>query len=122
MLSRRRPRSLAAKALTSIASTSKIVRREIARDDDFATRLVRRCLRRIANRTEVRVRLSPEDLQRVEAARGTLLAEGAGHRVVLEGDRRVETGGCVVETPDFVVDGRPRTQLALAREAMEGEA
>lgn len=106
---------------TSVAS--KIVRREIGRDDEFATNLVRRCLRRLANRTEVLVRVNPEDRAAIEAAGDALLTEaGAGHHLRFESDRRVDRGGCVVETPDFVVDGRPRMQVALAREAMEVEA
>ncbi|MCA9753662.1 MAG: hypothetical protein KC591_15815, partial [Gemmatimonadetes bacterium] len=105
------------------AVAGKIVRREIRQDDEFAQRLVRRCLRRIASRAEVRVRLHPDDVAAIEQAGESLLSDvGIAHVLRFEADRRVERGGCVVETPDFVVDGRPRTQLGLAREAMEAEA
>jgi len=105
------------------AVASKVVRREISKDDEFASRLVRRCLRRLANRTEVLVRVNPDDRAAIEASGEALLVEtGAGHRLRFEDDRRVDRGGCVVETPDFVVDGRPRMQLSLARKAMETEA
>jgi flagellar biosynthesis/type III secretory pathway protein FliH len=104
------------------AVASKIVRREIRRDDDHVTRLVRRCLRRIPFPAPVRVRLHPDDVARVAAARDALAPDAASLATTLEADRRVERGGCIVETPDFVVDGRARTQLAAAQAAMEGDS
>ena len=104
---------------TSIAS--KIVRREIAKDDEYVVKLVRRSLRRMGGAHDVTVRLNPEDLEAVKAARADLVGDGsAGQRIRFEGDRRVEQGGCLVETPDFVVDGQTRTQLQRAREALGG--
>ncbi|MFN8179527.1 MAG: FliH/SctL family protein [bacterium] len=106
----------------AVAVAGKIVRREVRRDDDYVVRLVRRCLRRIPMPAPVRVRLHPDDIAAVTAARDALALDDSGHQVALEADRRVERGGCVVETPDFVVDGRARTQLSAARAAMEDDA
>jgi flagellar assembly protein FliH len=106
----------------AVAVAAKIVRREIRTDDELVLRLVRRCLRRIPLPSPVRVRLHPEDVQAVAAAREAFALDDAGHQVAFEADRRVERGGCIVETPDFVVDGRALTQLAAAREALEGDA
>lgn len=103
------------------AIAGKIVRREIAKDNEYVVKLVRRSLRRVGGAHDVTVRLNPADLDAVKAARTDLVGEaGAGQRVRFEADRRVEKGGCLVETPDFVVDGQARTQLDRAREALGG--
>ncbi len=104
----------------STAIAEKVVRREIRSDDDYVLRLVRRCLRKILGPSVVRIRLHPDDRDRVADAAPTLTAETAGpHQLTFEGDRRVERGGCVVETPDFVVDARRSTQLTAARAALK---
>ncbi len=106
----------------AVAVAGKIVRREIRRDDQYVVRLVRRCLRRIPFPAPVHVRLHPADVAAVAAAKSALLADGASHQLAFEADARVERGSCIVETPDFVVDGRARVQLAAAREALEGDS
>jgi flagellar assembly protein FliH len=105
----------------AVAVAGKIVRREIRRDDDYVVRLVRRCLRHIPMPAKVLVRLNPEDVAAVAAAREAFALDESSHQVAFEADRRVERGGCVVETPDFVVDGRARVQLAAARSALRDE-
>ena len=106
----------------AVAVAAKVLRHEIRRDRDYVVQLVRRCLRRIPFPAPVRIRLNPGDAAAVLAAREALGAEEMAHQVTFEEDRRVERGGCIVETPDFVVDGCTRTQIAAAREAMEGDA
>lgn len=104
------------------AVASKILRREIAGDDDFAVRMVRRCLEKIAGRSRVLVRVHAEDHRRVlEALTGAGSDGSPAHEFTVVADRRVERGGCVVETPDFVVDGRMRTQLDAAAAALGEE-
>ncbi|NNE43677.1 MAG: hypothetical protein HKN12_05690 [Gemmatimonadetes bacterium] len=102
------------------AVAGKIVRREIAQDDTFVTRLVQRCLRKIVDRSAILIRVNEEDHARVAEVLDAAVAEGAQPVRIVE-DRRVERGGCIVETPDFVVDGNITTQLAAARDAMVGE-
>jgi flagellar biosynthesis/type III secretory pathway protein FliH len=105
----------------AVAVASKVLRREISRDDEFVVRLVQRCVLRIANRARVEVHVNPQDLAQVREALA-LPASGGGpaHELVVTEDRRVERGGCVVQTPDFVVDGTVRTQLRAATEALRG--
>lgn len=106
----------------ALAIASKVIRREIARDDAFTGALVRRCLERILRRSEVQVRVNPVDHARIAAEREAIILEcGLGHEMTIVADRRVERGGCIVETPDFVVDGTIRSQLAAAADAITGE-
>ncbi|MBZ0269193.1 hypothetical protein K8I85_13650, partial [bacterium] len=105
------------------AIASKIVRREIRTDEEYVLRLVRRCLAKILQPSAVRVRLHPEDRERVSAAASSITAEtDTRHQLSFEADRRVERGGCIVEIPDFIVDARVDTQLAAAAAAMGGAA
>ncbi len=106
----------------AIAVAAKILRREIRRDDDFVVRLVERCLHRIVQQSSVRVRVHADDHDRVAGQLEELAGEvGASHEITIVKDRRVDRGGCIVETPDFVVDGTIRSQLATARQALEGD-
>lgn len=109
-------------ARLSSAIASKIVRREIAADDKFVQRLVRRCLLKVVGASHVTVRVHPADHDRILAAEGELVAEGTpGLTLTVVADRRVDRGGCIVETPHFVVDGRVSAQQDAACEALMGE-
>jgi flagellar assembly protein FliH len=106
----------------AVAIAGKIVRREIRRDDEFVVRLVRVCLRNIAGLSSVRVRLNPADHALVSERADDLAAEAGLHDgFSTVADRRVDPGGCIVETPDFVVDGTIRTQMTTARRVLQGD-
>ena len=106
----------------ALAVAGKVLRREIRRDDDFVVRLVERCLHRIVERSSVRIRVHPGDHDRVAVQLEELAGEvGAPHEITVVKDQRVDRGGCIVETPDFVVDGTIRTQIATARQALRGD-
>jgi len=109
-------------ARLSAAIAAKIVRREIAHDDEFVTRLVRRCLLKVVGASRVTVRVHPSDHDRIARAERELAGEGtAGLALTIVSDRRVDRGGCIVETPNFVVDGRIQAQRQAAAQAMMGE-
>jgi flagellar biosynthesis/type III secretory pathway protein FliH len=104
----------------ALAVSAKILRREIARDGEYLPRLVRRCLRKLVRRAPVTIRLNPQDHSSIAATAPELFGEetGGSHEITLVADRRISRGGCVVETPDFVVDGTVGSQLATARKAL----
>ena len=105
----------------AVAVASKIVRREVRRDEEFVVRMVRVCLRNIAGLSSVRLRVNPADHARVAERADELAAEAGLHSgLSVLADRRVDPGGCIVETPDFIVDGTIRTQLATARRVLKG--
>jgi flagellar assembly protein FliH len=109
-------------ARLSAAIATKIVRREIAADGEFVQRLVRRCLRKVVGASRVTVRVHPSEHARIVEAQADLLGEGTpGLTLAVVVDRRVDRGGCIIETPNFVVDGRVRAQQSAACEAMMGE-
>ncbi len=85
----------------------KLVRREIKTDPRLVLRTIKSCLRRVKDRNEVCVRVSPQELEQVKAHREELLAATEGVRgLSIVDDRRVSPGGCVVETPSGDRDAR----------------
>jgi flagellar assembly protein FliH len=107
----------------AIAVAGRILRREITTDEDFVVRLVRRCLRLIVRRSHVHLRVHPRDYPRILPLKDSLAQDaGAGHEILIHEDRRVDRGGCIVETPDFVIDGTVRSQLREAHNALEGDS
>jgi flagellar assembly protein FliH len=107
----------------AIAVAGKILRREVSTDEDFVACLVRRCLRLIVRRSHVHLRVHPRDYPRILPLKDSLAQDaGAGHEILIHEDRRVDRGGCIVETPDFVIDGTLRSQLRAAHNALEGDS
>jgi flagellar assembly protein FliH len=83
---------------------------------------VRGALRGLVERERVTVLVNPEDLELVQGAIDSLRGSLGGiEHCVVEAERRVRRGGCVVRTPDGDVDAGIDTKLARAREVVEQE-
>jgi flagellar assembly protein FliH len=83
---------------------------------------VRGALRGLVERERVTVLVNPEDLELVQGAMDSLRGSLGGiEHCVVEAERRVRRGGCVVRTPDGDVDAGIDTKLARAREVVEQE-
>ena len=100
----------------SVDIAEKLVRHEIKTDSRLVLRVVKSCLRRVKDRNQVCVRVSPQELEQVKAHREELLAVTEGVRELsIVDDRRVSPGGCVVETPSGDLDARIETQSEQVR-------
>ncbi|MCS7301495.1 MAG: FliH/SctL family protein, partial [Fimbriimonadales bacterium] len=90
----------------------KIVREELKIQPEHALAIVRDALRRMQGFAHIRIRVNPLDLELIRQNRATLLSivDGVEGIEVVE-DRRVDQGGCVIETEQGVYDARIRTQL-----------
>ena len=95
-----------------VEAVEKLTRHEVKTDPRTVLRMIKSCLRRVKDRNEVRVRVSPEEVEQVKACREELLGvtEGLRELGIIE-DRRVSRGGCVVETPSGDIDARIETQV-----------
>lgn len=91
----------------------KIVREELKLHPEHALAIVRDALRRVQGFVHLRIRVNPLDLELVRQNRPMLLqiVDGTDGIEIVE-DRRVDQGGCVIETEQGVYDARIRTQLA----------
>jgi flagellar biosynthesis/type III secretory pathway protein FliH len=101
---------------------SAIVHYEVESGHPVALETAKACLQRVRDAGLVQMQVNPEDLGSVMAAREELksLAAGVSELQILA-DRRVERGGCLVETQKGYWDARVRPQTGRVRAALTEE-
>jgi len=93
-------------------SVEKIVRHEIKTDPRIVLRNIKACLRRIKDVNEVTIRVSPAELTFVKSQREELIScSECIHSAAIVDDRRVGSGGCIVESTSGDFDATVDTQL-----------
>ncbi|MFN0150880.1 MAG: FliH/SctL family protein [bacterium] len=102
----------------AIAVAARIVRREVEVDRDLVTRVIGDALRHASPLEEVVVRVNPTDYARIKSVPGLEASLGEIRHLVLVEDRRVTTGGCLIETTSGAIDARVETQLAEIERAL----
>jgi len=104
------------------ALAEKVLAGAVAVEPERVIESVRGALRGLVERERVTVLVNPEDLELVNGAMDELRGSLGGiEHCVVEAERRVRRGGCVVRTPDGDVDAGIDTKLARAREVVEQE-
>lgn len=93
-------------AALATAVASRIVQRELTADPAAHRDLVRQALAAFPVQSSVRVRLHPADLAAVASAGETEDDEAEARDVAWVGDAEIQRGGCLVEGPERIVDGR----------------
>ena len=95
-----------------LEAVEKVIRHEVRTDPRVVLRVVKSCLRRIKDCSEVYVRVSSEELEHVKARHDELVGLAEGSREIhIVDDRRISPGGCVIETASGDLDARIETQL-----------
>jgi flagellar assembly protein FliH len=90
----------------------KIVRREIAIDEELTLTLVKVALSRIEDQSLITIRVNPKDhgiIRRYQAVRSDNDALGEGIKLVE--DPLISRGGCVIETESGIIDARVEEQF-----------
>ncbi len=96
----------------SLAVAGRIIKREIARDDEVVVRQVHEAIRRIVGVETITLRIHPEDEVLIRSHRAALLASADTVReVAIESDDTIERGGCIIVSSSGNVDARITTQL-----------
>ena len=118
-------RSTAAEALErravelGLALASKILAGTLAVEPERVVDAVQGALRGIVERERITVLVNPEDMEIVsEAIEGVKASLGGIEHCVVEAERRVARGGCIVRTPVGDVDARVETKLERAAEVV----
>lgn len=93
----------------------KIIRREVAADQDIVVTLARIALERLPSRVAAKVRISPEDFEYVTANSQSL---GPDRAVELIADFAIKRGGCVVQSEGGSIDARIEEQLAIVEKGL----
>jgi len=99
----------------------KIIAQELELRPEMVVDLVRNAMRRVRDREALRVSVNPHDLEQVRAAREDLISavDGIKKLEVIE-DRRVDRGGCIIESQNGTLDARISTQMEEINRALEG--
>lgn len=98
----------------AVTAAREIVGRELRTDEGAVADLVRRALDHFPVDARVRVRLNPRDLSLLslpKTSAGQPVQVAAGREVDWHPDPNVSPGGCMVEGPDQIVDGRVEKAL-----------
>lgn len=86
--------------------------RELSQVPDLPLSLLREALELAVGSTTVKIRMNPDDLKLLRPRVDALLTEFAAMtRVDIQPDERIHPGGCVVETPQGIVDQRIESRL-----------
>jgi flagellar assembly protein FliH len=106
----------------SIEMAKKIIKTEVAENPKVIGEVIKHALRRVVSKEHIRIRISPADIDGVRAQREDLLLvlDGAANLDIVD-DRRVEQGGCVIETTAGTIDAKIETQIDRMVEALEAE-
>jgi len=96
----------------SVSIAEKVIGSELELRPEVVVDLVRSAMKRLRDREHLRVSVNPQDAERVKEARADLIAavDGVRKLEVVE-DRRVDVGGCVIESGNGTLDARIRTQI-----------
>lgn len=92
----------------ALALARRVVRREIATDDELLGALARVALERLGEARPATIRLNPDDFARSAAGR---VEQWAAAHVTVIPDPHVNRGGCLVESPFGFVDTGIDAQL-----------
>jgi flagellar assembly protein FliH len=102
--------------------TEKIISREIRQDSNIIKKMVSNALTRVSHSGKIIIRVHPQDLETVKSMSfGELLPQGTAGEISLEGDHKVDQGGCIIETPGGIIDSRIKTQLDELFQEIFGE-
>jgi flagellar assembly protein FliH len=112
------------RALVELACeiAGRIVRKKIEEDNETIRRVVEAALERATEKERLVVRLNPNDYEWLhEHADDLKHPHEEIKEILFESDRRVEAGGCVIETIQGNVDARLERQLEEMRRGLEEE-
>ncbi len=105
----------------AVTIAEKIIGRELELRPEIVVDMVREAMKRVRERESLRVSVNPRDLEQIRAAREDLLRAVDGVRKLdLIEDRRVDSGGCSIESENGTLDARISTQLEEIGRALEG--
>ncbi len=100
--------------------SEKVIRKEIETDHRVVSRIIKSCLRRVKDSSEVYVHVNPSELEDVRKERDELMSVVEGVRAInILDDRRVPEGGCIVESASGDFDARIETQLDKIRKKLQ---
>ncbi len=103
----------------AVEIAGKIVRKNIEENDEFVVMTVKEGLRQLRERQDLRIRVNPSDYELVHKHKDDIISSCDGIRTVeVIDDRRVDRGGCVIESGNGYLDARIETQFNEVEKAL----
>lgn len=98
----------------------KVIKVEVQQNPNVICEMIRHAMRRVVDKETVRIRVNPDDIERVRGEREGLMRvlDGIRH-LEIDDDRRIGPGGCVIETNGGTIDARIDTQFEQVEEALK---
>jgi flagellar assembly protein FliH len=103
----------------SVDISKKIVRQRIEEDNEFVLTTVRDAIRQLRDRQDLKIRVSPEDYGLLRERKEDIISSCDGIRTLeIIDDRRVDQGGCLIESGNGNLDARLETQFDEVESAL----
>lgn len=108
-------------ARLAVSIAEKIVGREVAEHPEIVLDAIKRSMKRMQEKEFLRIRVNPDNLELVRQRRDDLIAAVDGvEKLEVVDDRRVDAGGCVIESRNGNIDARVGTQVREIERAVSG--
>lgn len=111
--------------LASLATelAQKIIHREIEKDSSVVTTQAEEAVSKILEREKLIIRVNPADEAVMKQHKAQLMKMFDGiDKIEVIADKKIERGGCIVETSLIKVDAQPSSQLEAAHKTLLSEA
>lgn len=98
----------------------KITFEAVRTDPNITIEIVSGTIKKLVDRSKIRIKVHPEHLQLVERQISRFKGESGGIKeITIEADSRVRYGGCFIETPTGDFDARVDSQFEIVAEALK---
>lgn len=103
----------------SVEIAEKVVRRHIEETDGFVLTTVKEGIRQLRDRQDLKIRVNPKDYKLMREEKDDVISSCDGIRnLEIIDDRRVDEGGCIIESGNGDLDARIETQLSEVEKAL----
>ena len=103
----------------SVTIAKQIVRKQISENQGFVLDTIKIGLRQLKERQELKIRVSPDDYECVRSHKEDIASSVDGVRSLeIIDDRRIDSGGCLIETTNGDLDARMETQFNEVERAL----
>ena len=105
----------------AVAVAEKLVKREVALDDEYVLRQVHEAAKRIVGVERLKIRVNPKDEELLRKHRSSfMIRSDAVRELVIESDETIARGGCIIESDSGNVDALIATQMERIEAALLG--
>jgi flagellar assembly protein FliH len=103
----------------TLAIAAKVIRKELRSGKEIIGGTIHAAMKYLVDKSQVRIRVSPEDMEEVEKILPVLAAEAKAGRVQVLEDQTVKRGGCILQTGFGNVNATIDDQMALVEKEIQ---